>query len=222
MAQLSAPPRLEGRSSVNAKAEHLPNIDFLKGELKQYHDCTCTCGCYTKDFDGQAEKAIAFLTRRAARREQGEKLAMVLDIDETSLTNWEELLKADFAYDDKAFTVWEETAKAPALGGTLRLYKAAQRLGVSVFFITGRPEGERAATERNLKAQGYEGWQGLALRPEHPKTQSTAEYKSGERAKIVAQGYTLVLNAGDQWSDLKGKPEAEYSVKYPNPFYYIP
>jgi hypothetical protein len=50
----------------------------------------------------------------------------------------------------------------------------------------------------------------------------TAEYKSAERAKIAAHGYTLVLNAGDQWSDLKGKPEAEYSVKYPNPFYYIP
>ena len=30
----------------------------------------------------------------------------------------------------------------------------------------------------------------------------------------------MVLNVGDQWSDLKGKPEAEYSVKYPDPFTY--
>jgi hypothetical protein len=29
-------------------------------------------------------------------------------------------------------------------------------------------------------------------------------------------------NPGDQWSDLKGKPEAEFSVKYPDPCYYIP
>ncbi|MGA2168667.1 MAG: hypothetical protein ABSG62_10675 [Terracidiphilus sp.] len=29
-------------------------------------------------------------------------------------------------------------------------------------------------------------------------------------------------NPGDQWSDLKGKPEAEFSVKYPDPYYYIP
>ena len=42
------------------------------------------------------------------------------------------------------------------------------------------------------------------------------------RAGIVAEGYTIVLNVGDQWSDLKGKPEAEFSVKYPNPYYFIP
>ena len=40
--------------------------------------------------------------------------------------------------------------------------------------------------------------------------------------QIAAAGYTLALNVGDQWSDLKGKPEAEYSVKYPDPFYFIP
>jgi hypothetical protein len=27
---------------------------------------------------------------------------------------------------------------------------------------------------------------------------------------------------GGQWSDLRGKPESEYSVKYPKPYYYIP
>jgi hypothetical protein len=34
--------------------------------------------------------------------------------------------------------------------------------------------------------------------------------------------YTLALNAGDQWSDLKSTPEAELSVKYPDPYYFIP
>jgi hypothetical protein len=29
------------------------------------------------------------------------------------------------------------------------------------------------------------------------------------------------LNVGDQWSDLKGTPEAEYSVKYPDPYYFL-
>jgi hypothetical protein len=31
-----------------------------------------------------------------------------------------------------------------------------------------------------------------------------------------------VLNVGDQFSDLKGIPREELSVKLPNPFYYIP
>ena len=37
----------------------------------------------------------------------------------------------------------------------------------------------------------------------------------------MAAGYRIVLNVGDQWSDLRGKPEAEYSVKYPDPYYFI-
>jgi hypothetical protein len=32
----------------------------------------------------------------------------------------------------------------------------------------------------------------------------------------------LILNVGDQWSDLKGVPEAEFSVKYPDPYYFLP
>ena len=89
---------------------------------------------------------------------------MVLDIDETSLSNYPEMVKADFAYDSKAFDAWVKSAQAQAIPGSLRLYREAQRLGVSVFFITGRPEAERDATERNLKAQGYRDWQELTLR----------------------------------------------------------
>jgi hypothetical protein len=47
-------------------------------------------------------------------------------------------------------------------------------------------------------------------------------FKSGERATIAAQGYRIVLNVGDQWSDDKGEPKAEFFVKYPNPYYFIP
>ena len=133
------------------------------------------------------------------------------------------MLKADFAYDGGVFDAWVQTAQAPAIPGTLRLYKEAQRLGVSVFFITGRPDDEREATERNLRAQGFDNWQQLdAAASAATEREPRGEYKSGARAAIVAQGYTMVLNVGDQWSDLKGKPQAEFSVKYPDPYYFIP
>ena len=94
---------------------------------------------------------------------------------------------------------------------------------VAVFFITGRPEGQRGDTAANLKTEGYDGWEGLYLRPEdHPKDQTVSQYKSGDRAKIVALGYRIILNVGDQMSDLSGEPQAEHSVKLPNPFYFIP
>jgi hypothetical protein len=207
--------------SVDAQAERIPNLDNLLTELKQYHDCTCKCGCYAHDLDIQADRAIAFLRRRAAHRAPGEKLAVVLDIDETSLSNYSEMLREGFVFNRQAFDAWVNTAAAPAIPGTLRLDKEAERLNIPVFFITGRPDSETAATKSNLRAQGYT-WQQLNLRPDSTKGESVTQYKSGVRAQIAAQGYRIILNVGDQWSDLKGSPEAEYSVKYPNPYYLIP
>jgi len=209
------------RTGALAPGERIANLDALKDQLKRYHECTCECGCYAKDLDLQADRAIAFLRQHAAHRHTDEKLALVLDIDETTLSNYEEVLKTGFAYDGNVFNAWAETAVASAIPGTLRIFKEAQRLGVSVFFLTGRPEKQRAATERNLRGQGFENWQQLVMRAPGQESSTALEYKSGERAKIVAQGYRIELNVGDQWSDLRGKPEAEYSVKYPDPYYFI-
>jgi predicted secreted acid phosphatase len=147
---------------------------------------------------------------------------LILDIDETTLSNYQELVGADFAFNQATFDAWVDTAQAPAIPGTLRLYKEAQRLGVSVFFVTGRPESERAGTERNLRAAGFDNWQDLTMRPAAHGSETIGAFKALARGQIVAQGYTLILNVGDQWSDLNGKPEAEFSVKYPDPFYFIP
>jgi predicted secreted acid phosphatase len=210
------------RVSIYAPAERITNFDTLKKQLRQYHECTCKCGCYAKDQDHQAERAMAFLRARAAHRRPQEKLALVLDIDESSLSNYEEMVKANFAYDSAVFNAWINSAKAPAIPGTLRLYKEAQRLNVSVFFITGRADSEREATERNLREQGYQNWQQLYLRPSALASQPVYVFKSGARAAVVAQGYRIVLNVGDQWSDDRGEPQAEFFVKYPNPYYLIP
>ena len=216
-AQQPAPPVF----STVPSAERIPNFDLLVTELKQYHDCTCKCGCYAHDLELQADRAISFLRKRAAARKPHDKLALVLDIDETSLSNYAEMLKQNYIWDGKAFDAWVNTAQAPAIPGTLRIDKEAIQLGVTVFFITGRAEDERAATVKNLRAQGYE-WKSLTMRAPSEAGETAEVYKSAARARIVAQGYTIVLNVGDQWSDLKGKPEAEFSVKYPNPYYFIP
>ena len=47
------------------------------------------------------------------------------------------------------------------------------------------------------------------------------EYKSAARAKIEQQGYRIILNVGDQESDLAGG-HATRAFKLPNPFYYSP
>ena len=50
---------------------------------------------------------------------------------------------------------------------------------------------------------------------------NTVQYKSGTRAHIASMGSNIVLNLGDQFSDLEGG-YAERPVKLPNPMYYLP
>jgi hypothetical protein len=78
----------------------------------------------------------------------------------------------------------------------------------------------RAATERNLQAAGYE-WTGVLLKPDALSTQSAVEFKAPERKKLMDQGYTIIVNMGDQMSDLEGG-FAERTYKLPNPFYFVP
>jgi HAD superfamily, subfamily IIIB (Acid phosphatase) len=52
-------------------------------------------------------------------------------------------------------------------------------------------------------------------------SRSVAEFKSSARRRIADQGYRIILNVGDQLSDLSGEPASELSVKLPNPLYFI-
>ncbi|PKU74023.1 Acid phosphatase 1 [Dendrobium catenatum] len=47
-------------------------------------------------------------------------------------------------------------------------------------------------------------------------------YKSEKRSEMVADGYRIHGNSGDQWSDLLGSNTGNRSFKLPNPMYYIP
>src|ERR1700722_5450931 len=209
--------------SMMVAAEPMENFGVARYRLEDYADCVGTGGCYWADVDAQARRAEAELGLLIATRKAGEKLALVLDIDETSLTNYCEMKREDYGFISMPFNEWAVSAAADmALPGTLRLFNEARAEGLEIFFITGRPGEQKAATARNLEAAGYKGWKGLALREGAEKTMATVEYKSGERKKIVDAGYRIVMSVGDQWSDLNGEPKAEISVKLPNPFYYLP
>jgi predicted secreted acid phosphatase len=217
-ATLAAP----AQQNVIKIKEPQPNLGLLKDRLTKYHECK-ESNCYYPQLDTQSDKALQILKRRTMRAKPGEKLALVLDIDETSLSNWDEEKQDDYGFIAADWDAWVKRRADTVIPGTLRLYQEAQKDKVAVFFITGRPENEREDTAANLNAVGYAQWDGLSLRAvDRPKTQTVVDYKSGERQKIVAQGYTIILNVGDQMSDLNGNPQAEKSVKLPNPFYFIP
>jgi acid phosphatase len=209
--------------SVLVAAEPMENFGVARYRLEDYADCVGTGGCYWADVDAQAKRAEVALNGLVAGRKTGERLALVLDVDETSLSNYCEMKREDYGFLAVMFNAWEVSSEADmALPGTLRLFNKARAAGLEVFFITGRPGEQKAATAKNLEAAGYKGWKGLSLREGPQKTMATVEYKSEERKKIVDAGYRIVMSVGDQWSDLNGEPRAEISVKLPNPFYYLP
>jgi acid phosphatase len=204
-------------------AEPMENFGVARYRLEDYADCAGNGGCYWADLDAQTRRAEFALEKVIAARKPGEKLAMVLDVDETSLSNYCEMKREDYGFLAVMFNKWEVSPAADiAVPGTLRLFNKAKAAGLDVFFITGRADEQREATARNLEAAGYVGSKGLSLRVGAQKAISTVEYKSEERKKIVGAGYRIVMSVGDQWSDLNGEPKAEISVKLPNPFYYIP
>ena len=207
--------------------EPAPNLGLLKVRLRDYADCAAGSACYARDLDAQTTRAVELLEAAVAHGKPGERLALVLDIDETSLSNLAPMESDDFGDVARDCNASATSANAPAIPGTLRLFNRAQALGVAVFFITGRNDAQRAATVANLTSAGYRNWQALYMQPDHPAAsndpvQTVARYKAAQRRKIVAAGYRIVLNVGDQFSDLDGDPHAEFSVKLPNPFYYLP
>jgi hypothetical protein len=216
-----------------APARQPVNLGELKTQLKLYYRCF-----YRDDVAQVLAEAWTYVNERAG---QVNRPAVVLDIDETSLSNWMEIWQNDFGYfadgpcEMKPRTpcgvhAWELSAQASAIEPTLKFFNQVKEKNISIFFITGRsdtPE-ERSATADNLTKVGYSAWRDLIMRPVGDSN-TTTEYKSHARAAIERQGYTIIANIGDQWSDLDKDPchseRGSYSeriFKVPNPFYFIP
>jgi acid phosphatase len=198
------------------------NIDKVKELLRDYHDKS-----YDADLAAVAGDAQAYIERRA---KDAKNPAIVLDIDETSLTNWPNLNADDFGFisggactlrknQPCGFDAWVRKGTAKPIAPTLKMFNAAKQNGVAVFFITGRRHATGRITVLNLRRAGFEGWKQLVLRPDDD-TGTVGAFKSAERAKVEAQGYTIIANMGDQLSDLENG-HAECGFKLPNPFYFI-
>jgi acid phosphatase len=200
-----------------ATCEPQPNLGLYKKELIAWRQS----GRYEACFARAVRPALKTLRAEIAARRPGDRIAVVLDIDETALSNWSYLANVGFDVNAATFRAWTAKHNDPALAPTLTLFREARAAGVPVFFITGRKETLRDFTIRQLHAAGYSGWAGLFLEPVAYAEPSVVPYKSGVRKKLTDEGWRIVVNMGDQWSDLKGG-YAEHTFKLPNPYYFIP
>ena len=197
--------------SVTQPGQLPTNLDTVKQQIIAYRDS----GNWGRELDAAGDSGVTML--RAAYN-QNDTQAVVFDIDETTLDNYENLKADNFTVVKESSVAWMTSGKAPAIRGTKKIYDEAVSKGIYVFFITGRGESLRAATENNLNTAGYTKYEKMIM---HEKTGETAlVYKTAARAAVERAGYRIVLNVGDQESDLQGGHSLNI-LKLPNPMYIL-
>lgn len=200
--------------------EPSPNLQLYKQALIRYYDS----GDYNKDLLQIEKQAEGYLNQRLEENRHHpnpKKLAMVFDIDETVLSNIPLLKANDLSFPLDIIHKNQVKANDPAIPAMLDLYHNAIKQQVAVFFVTGRKEKLRETTAENLKIAGFNEWKELFLKPSHYNLKSVANFKTAARENIEKQGYDIVINIGDQQSDLIGG-HADKIFKLPNPYYYVP
>jgi predicted secreted acid phosphatase len=232
---------------------------------------------YANEARSVAAKGIQWLTTHSKVKNR----AIVLDVDDTTLTTWNYELYSNWDFNPTTNAQFVGLTGStftgnmfPATPGMNDLVNQAKGLGYAVFFLTGRGDSQHAVTIANLVNDTAAGFSnidtvtlngktvpeidagypmptpidtghggftdGLFTKPaigSYPAYLNTPEfcgpaiaasascptiqYKSGTRAYIESQGYDIVANFGDQFSDLLGD-FADKTFKMPNPNYYLP
>lgn len=200
----------------SSQAQEPRNLQYAKQELVKYY----ASHEYERDVSKVIASALRYLQLGMEHPIASNKPpAIVLDIDETALSNYSHIVHMNFGGSVSDWKQAEIAADDPALEPTLKLYHYARAHHIAVIFLTGRSESSRTSTISNLRAAGYKDFDAIFFRTAEDKNKSAASYKTAIR-KQLSQRYNILLNIGDQISDLAGG-YARKTFKLPNPFYYI-
>ena len=242
--------KADGSSGAAAKGKAIPNLDSVKATVRAYYNATngiankTTSPYITELASIQAAQTAYLDSAYATVTAAGKVPAIVLDTDDTTLWTYDmEDAGMGFDFDPTLQNVYVQEQRFPATPGMVSFVTAAAAKGFAIFGITGRNDDQRAATLANLTKVGYTSfaanqfftkWTGKpgSTQPSYitcaTTSCTTVEYKAGTRKHIetdlTAAGgkkYDIVLNVGDQWSDLQGG-YADKTLKLPNPTYYLP
>ena len=147
---------------------------------------------WVRDTKSALNGSRVYVTDRVEKKEAGEKLALNLDIDNTSLAT--------------------HYRPGQAVYYTLRLARHAQARGVSVLFNTARTDAGLPRAVEQLQAAGFRV-DGICGRHQG---ESLVEGKQRCRAEYAERGYTLIANVGNRSTDFTG---SGYERRYKLPDY---
>ena len=232
----------DGSSGRTQGGEGIPNIDVVKKTIATYYGDPGTGiadkddSPYISEMDGIVARLEAQLPHWLREAKRSHKTpAIVLDTDDTMLFTYDmEVGDMHFVYNPDRQNDWVQQKLFPATPGMTGLVKKAQQLGFAIIGITGRSDAQKQASIENVTEVGYTGFTSdnyytkwaAGQQPSYitcaTSSCTTVEYKAGTRKHLEKDlGYDVVLNVGDQWSDLQGG-YADHVQKLPNPTYYLP
>ncbi|HEY9869228.1 MAG TPA: HAD family acid phosphatase, partial [Candidatus Obscuribacterales bacterium] len=174
---------------------------------------------FTRDYHRQVRQAIEDARAVCMKHIGKPGVAVVSDIDETLLDNRGQFYRDRKDWTWAKFKAWQNESRASALEPTRRFLAWARKNGFAIFLVTGRFESQRAATIVNLVKCGI-AYDGLYMRRDQDKDLTAAQVKPPLRKAIEDLGFKIVVNIGDQWSDLVGG-HAEECIKLPNKLYFV-
>jgi len=233
----------DGSSGTTQDGAGIPNIDSVKSTIRTYYGAGSNgiadpdSSPYISEMKQIARSQWRYLDRarkQAVRHHR--KPAIVFDADDTTLWTYDmEDAAMHFNFDPTLQNTWVQDQRFPATPSMVGFVNRAKQKGFAIFGITGRSDTQEAATLGNLDKVGYTPfngdnfytkWSGTNPKPSYvtcaAATCTTVEYKAGTRKHIEkGLGYDIVLNVGDQWSDLQGG-YADKVLKLPNPTYNLP
>jgi HAD superfamily, subfamily IIIB (Acid phosphatase) len=243
------------QTSTPRSANDITNLDVLRQQIRNYYGDPLGTGTFADDSNYAREaRSVAlqgalWLALQAHLPHGHGQKAIVLDVDDTTLATWNYEIASNWDYNPTTNANYVNGQLFPAVPGMVDLVQQAAREGYAIFFLTGRPATQEAATLGNLTEDGVgvdadypapttlnDGEDGLFTKPAvanyPPYLQAacsgdpngsctTDHYKTATRQHIESLGYDIVANFGDQFSDLDGG-FADKTFKLPNPNYFLP
>jgi hypothetical protein len=254
----SSGPNVPPPPAVPARAAQIQNIDQVKTAIKGYYGDTTSAqvdpvpnnidggdialhfasatSSYHNEMRKLVNQAKSYLDSEAINNDfDGMLPAIVLDVDDTTLNTYSYAIYSNFVFNPTTNAAFVNAGVFPAVFYMPSLVRRAAHDGYTIFYLTERPESQRASTVANLDSAGYADPDAghLFMRNKDasapaylpcdatPPYCTTDQYKSMTRAHIEGLGYQIVANFGDQFSDQSFDHEKQ-AFKLPNPMYFRP
>jgi HAD superfamily, subfamily IIIB (Acid phosphatase) len=141
-------------------ASQITNIDILRQEIKNYYGDPTGTGVvgvdsyYWQEAESIANAGTTWLSARAKAKAPSGMKAIVMDVDDTTLTTWNYELSVNWAYTFASNSVYVNGQLFEAVPGMVEMANRAATHGYAIFYITGRGQAQEAATLGNLTVDG--------------------------------------------------------------------